>query len=225
MRISDWSSDVCSSDLRSTGHQQLGLQQSRALQFRWRRLVQSRREIRKAKIRPTRQGATQPQSRWWLGRDAAASFHGGVDSGGERYQYVFHSHHRQWHAALSDSRSRPGTACRTRDYRQHRSAAVDWSETAKQTPRCRARPGAHHRLRHLYRHLDAVVLVAVTVACAVWQLGLGDHRVGGADQGGVFQALRKTVPVDGQDAQAAAAYRSAQGALWRRQTEVPEGDA
>ena len=40
------------------------------------------------------------------------------------------------------------------------------------------------------------------------QLGLVDHRPGGADQAGAVSAVDGAVPVDGEDAQAAAAHRS-----------------
>jgi YidC/Oxa1 family membrane protein insertase len=46
-----------------------------------------------------------------------------------------------------------------------------------------------------------------------------------AHQAGAVPAVGRAVQVDGQDAQVPAAHRAAQGALRRRQAEVPDGDA
>ena len=56
------------------------------------------------------------------------------------------------------------------------------------------------------------------------QLGPRDHPARAADQAGDVQALRSAIPLDGENAQAAAAHGSAEGALRRRSPEDEPGD-
>ncbi|EEF93740.1 hypothetical protein CATMIT_01626, partial [Catenibacterium mitsuokai DSM 15897] len=206
-----------------------GALQPRAVQLPGRGVVQPDRQVREAQVRQVRR-RRQPQQAGHrrLDRDAAAPLLRRLDSGREGPGPVLaRAAQRRRRAAVPDPRPRPRRQRRAGPEGQHRSAPVGRPEAGQGDRSAEgAGPGPRGRLQQLLdlRHAgQRPVLVARQATRPVRQLGLGDHRPGGAAEAGAVSAVGGAVQVAGQDAQVPAARGPAQGALRRRQAEVPDG--